>query len=294
MYGCNNFCSYCIVPYVRGRERSRLPQDVLQEVRQLVQAGYRDITLLGQNVNSYGKDLDIPVDFADLLAQINAIPGDFWVHFMTSHPKDASQKLFETMAQCPKVAPVFHLPVQSGNDRILKMMNRHYDRAAYLDQVERLRACIPDIVLTSDVIVGFPGETASEFEDTLSLIERVRFDALFTFLYSPRIGTPAANMPDPFSRAEKQEHFQRLVDTQNQISAEKHAAYIGKTIRCLIDGPGKEGKEGQKPEFALSARTPGNRLVRIANGDPSLISSFQMVKITNANTWSLFGELQTP
>ena len=285
MYGCNNFCSYCIVPYVRGRERSRKPEDVLAEVKALADEGYRDITLLGQNVNSYGKDLGLDIDFADLLERIDAIPGDFLIRFMTSHPKDASQKLFETMARCKKVAPAFHLPFQAGSDRILKAMNRVYDRAGYLDKVRRLREQVPDVVITSDVIVGFPGETTPEFEETLSLIEEVRFDALFTFIYSPREGTPAASMPDPMSRAEKQANFQRLVDVQNVISAEKHAAYVGKTLRCLIDGVSEDAGS------ALTARTPGNRLVRVADGDASLVGQFRDVEITAANTWSLFGKL---
>ena len=285
MYGCNNFCSYCIVPYVRGRERSRKPEDVLAEVKALADEGYRDITLLGQNVNSYGKDLGLDIDFADLLERIDAIPGDFLIRFMTSHPKDASQKLFETMARCKKVAPAFHLPFQAGSDRILKAMNRVYDRAGYLDKVRRLREQVPDEVITSDVIVGFPGETTPEFEETLSLIEEVRFDALFTFIYSPREGTPAASMPDPMSRAEKQANFQRLVDVQNVISAEKHAAYVGKTLRCLIDGVSEDAGS------ALTARTPGNRLVRVADGDASLVGQFRDVEITAANTWSLFGKL---
>ena len=190
MYGCNNFCTYCIVPYVRGRERSRDPERIVDEVRQLVAEGYQDITLLGQNVNSYGKDLGLEIDFADLLARIDAIPGDFFVRFMTSHPRDASQKLFETMARCPKVAPQLHLPFQSGSSRVLKAMNRHYDRETYLDEVRRLRELIPDVVLTSDVIVGFPGETEAEFEETLSLLEEVRFDSLFTFIFSPGWGPP--------------------------------------------------------------------------------------------------------
>ncbi len=285
MYGCNNFCTYCIVPYVRGRERSRQPEDVLAECRELVAAGYKEITLLGQNVNSYGKDLGLSMDFADLLEQVNAIPGEFLIRFMTSHPKDASQKLFETMARCEKVAPVFHLPFQSGNDRILKEMNRHYDRAAYLAKVKALREQIPGVVITSDVIVGFPGETTAEFEDTLSLIEEVRFDALFTFIFSPRQGTPAAKMDDPTPMAEKKANFQRLVDAQNAISAEKHAAYIGKAVRCLIDGVCEE--EG----FALTARTPGNRLVRVAEGDEALIGQYADVEITGSNTWSLWGKL---
>jgi len=285
IYGCNNFCTYCIVPYVRGRERSRRPGDILAEVRELAAAGYKEITLLGQNVNSYGKDLGLSMDFADLLEQVNAVPGDFLIRFMTSHPKDASQKLFETMARCEKVAPVFHLPFQSGNDRVLKAMNRHYDRAAYLDKVRRLREQIPGVVITSDVIVGFPGETTAEFEDTLSLIEEVRFDALFTFIFSPREGTPAAKMEDPTPMAEKKANFQRLVDAQNAISAEKHAAYIGKTVRCLIDGACAEGG------YALTARTPGNRLVRVERGGQELIGTFRDIEITGANTWSLWGKL---
>ena len=280
MYGCNNFCSYCIVPYVRGRERSRMVEAVLEEARSLVEAGYRDITLLGQNVNSYGKDLETPVPFAQLLREINAIPGDFRIRFMTSHPKDATHKLFETMARCEKVAPVLHLPFQAGSDRVLKAMNRVYDRAGYLDKVRRLRQAIPDVVITSDVIVGFPGETAEEFEQTMTLLDEVRFDALFTFIYSPRVGTPASKMDDPISKEEKAAWFQRLVERQDQISEEKHAAYIGKTVRCLVDGQDDKG---------LTARTPGNRLVRLT-GDESLIGQFVDVKITGANKWSLMGE----
>ena len=285
MYGCNNFCTYCIVPYVRGRERSRLPQDVLSEVEGLVKEGYKDITLLGQNVNSYGKDLGLETDFADLLEAINAIPGEFLIRFMTSHPRDASQKLFEAMGRCEKVAPVFHLPVQAGNDRVLKAMNRHYTRGEYLDKVRRLREQVPDVVLTSDIIVGFPGETTAEFEETLSLVEEVRYDALFTFIYSPREGTPGARMPDPLPMAEKKASFQRLVEAQNAISAEKHAAYIGKTLRCLVDGVCEE--EG----YALTARTPGNRLVRVLEGGRELIGTFREIEITGANTWSLWGKV---
>ena len=280
MYGCNNFCTYCIVPYVRGRERSREPAAILAEFRQLVEQGYKEITLLGQNVNSYGKGLEHPIDFADLLRAASEIPGDFLLRFMTSHPKDASQKLFDTMASSPKIAPCFHLPFQAGSDRILKAMNRVYDRAGYLDKVRRLRQAIPDGVITSDVIVGFPGETAEEFEDTMTLIDEVRFDALFTFIYSPRVGTPAAKMDDPIPKAEKAAHFQRLVERQDQISEEKHAAYIGKTVRCLVDGRDDKG---------LTARTPGNRLVRLT-GDEGLIGQFVDVKITGANKWSLSGE----
>ena len=284
MYGCNNFCSYCIVPYVRGRERSRRPEDILAEVRQLAEEGYKDITLLGQNVNSYGKDLAEPLDFADLLERVNNLPGDFLIRFMTSHPKDATQKLFETMAKCEKVAPVLHLPFQAGNDRILKVMNRRHTRAEYLEKIRALRALVPDITLTSDIIVGFPGETTEEFEDTLRVLEEVRFDALFTFIFSPRQGTPAAEMDDPMPREEKLANFNRLTALQDAISEEKHAAYVGKTVRCLLDGLSDDQR------YDLTARTPGNRLVRVV-GDPAALGQFRDVKITGANKWSLFGEL---
>ena len=284
MYGCNNFCSYCIVPYVRGRERSRRPEDILAEVRQLAEEGYKDITLLGQNVNSYGKDLAEPLDFADLLERVNTIPGDFLIRFMTSHPKDATQKLFETMAKCEKVAPVLHLPFQAGNDRILRVMNRRHTRAEYLEKIKALKALIPDITLTSDIIVGFPGETTAEFEDTLRVLEEVRFDALFTFIFSPRPGTPAAEMDDPMPREEKLANFNRLTALQDSISEEKHAAYVGKTVRCLLDGLSDDER------YDLTARTPGNRLVRVV-GDPAALGQFRDVKITGANKWSLFGEL---
>ncbi len=284
MYGCNNFCSYCIVPYVRGRERSRDPQIVLDEVRELAESGYKEITLLGQNVNSYGKDLGADMDFADLLRAINDIPGDFLIRFMTSHPKDASEKLFDAMAQCEKVAPALHLPFQAGSDRVLKEMNRGYTYESYVNLVNQLRARIPHIVLTSDVIVGFPGETTPEFEQTLRLVEEVEFDALFTFLYSPRSGTPAAEMPDPMPREEKMANFQRLVDTQNAISAKKHQAYVGQTLRCLVDGPSEDQRNN------LSARTPGGRLVHLS-GDEKLVGNYVNLKITAATTWALFGEL---
>ena len=285
MYGCNNFCSYCIVPYVRGRERSRQPEDILSEVRQLVEEGYKDITLLGQNVNSYGRDLENPMDFADLLAKVNEIPGDFLIRFMTSHPKDATQKLFETMARCEKVAPVLHLPFQAGNDRVLKVMNRRHTREQYLEKIRALKALIPDIVLTSDVIVGFPGETTEEFEDTLKVLEEVRYDALFTFIYSPRVGTPAAKMDDPMPREEKLANFNRLVALQDKISEEKHAAYIGKTVRCLIDG------QGDDAEYPFTARTPGNRLVRVKGGTANDVGQFREINIIGANKWSLYGEM---
>ena len=284
MYGCNNFCSYCIVPYVRGRERSRKPEDILREVRELVAEGYKDITLLGQNVNSYGKDLEEPMDFADLLEQVNAVPGDFLIRFMTSHPKDATQKLFETMARCGKVAPVLHLPFQAGNDRVLKVMNRKHTIEQYLDKIRALRALIPDIVLTSDVIVGFPGETTPEFEDTLKVLEEVRFDALFTFIFSPRPGTPAAKMDDSVPRSEKQKWFDTLCAVQNDISARLHARYVGQTLRVLVDGRTDDAR------WPLSARTAGGRLVHLV-GDEAALGQYRQVRITDSNTWALFGEM---
>ena len=279
MYGCNNFCSYCIVPYVRGRERSRLPADILAECKDLIAKGYKEITLLGQNVNSYGKDLGLGVDFADLLGQIAELDGDFVLRFMTSHPRDASRKLFDTMASHKKIARQFHLPFQSGNDRILKAMNRHYNRAQYLSLIDYGRSLMPEIIFTSDVIVGFPGETEEEFEDTVSLIEQVRFEALFTFIYSPRPGTPAAELPDPTAKEEKNRRFDHLLAVQNAISEEKHRAYVGKTLRVLVDG-----RDGDK----LTARTDGGRLVRL-EGDDALIGQFVNVTITDATTWSLSG-----
>ena len=281
MYGCNNFCTYCIVPYVRGRERSRQPEDILRECRELIATGCKDITLLGQNVNSYGKDLEGGMDFADLLAAIARLPGEFLIRFMTSHPRDAGKKLFDTMAAYPKIARQLHLPFQSGSSRVLKAMNRHYDREKYLEAVNYAKSVMPDLVLTSDVIVGFPGETEEEFEETISLIQQVHYDALFTFIFSPRTGTPAASMDDPTPKEEKNRRFDRLCAVQNAISEQIHQTYIGKTLRCLVDGQDKE---------LLTARTEGGRLVRFA-GCGSLIGTFQNITITGATTWSLTGDL---
>ncbi|MDD7341879.1 MAG: tRNA (N6-isopentenyl adenosine(37)-C2)-methylthiotransferase MiaB [Firmicutes bacterium] len=283
MYGCNNFCTYCIVPYVRGRERSRKPQDILEECKALIASGCKEITLLGQNVNSYGKDLDCGVDFADLLAQIASLDGDFLVRFMTSHPRDASTKLFDTMAQYPKIAKQLHLPFQSGSSRVLKAMNRHYGRETYLSKVEYAKKVMPDLVLTSDVIVGFPGETEEDFQETISLIRQVRYNALFTFIFSPRPGTPAAKMEDPTPASEKNRRFDELCALQNSISEELHRAYVGKVMRCLVDG--------QEDGNLLTARTEGGRLVRFS-GDPALIGSYRNLEITGSTTWSLTGSLQ--
>lgn len=283
MYGCNNFCTYCIVPYTRLRERSRRPEAVIDEAKRLVDSGCKEITLLGQNVNSYGKNLDGGVSFPRLLREINAIPGDFVIRFMTSHPRDAGDELFGAMAECEKCESHLHLPVQSGSDRILKAMNRHYDSAKYLSLVDSVRRYLPDVVLTTDIIVGFPGETDEDFEKTVKLAEQVRYDAMFTFIYSKRTGTPAAEMEDPFTREQKQLHFDRLIAVQNAISEEKHRAYIGSTERVLIDG------EDREPGF-LTARTRGGRLVRIPGGR-ELIGGFRDVAITGCNTWALKGEV---
>ncbi len=281
MYGCNNFCTYCIVPYVRGRERSRKKEDILAECRSLIEGGCREITLLGQNVNSYGKGLEDNGDFSDLLAEIAAIPGDFLIRFMTSHPRDAGKKLFDTMASSPKIAKQLHLPFQSGSSRVLKAMNRHYDREKYLSLVQYAKSVMPELVLTSDVIVGFPGETEEEFEETVSLIRQVRYDALFTFIFSPREGTPAASMADPTPKEEKNRRFDRLCAVQNEISEEIHRGYVGKTLRCLVDGREKD---------LLTARTEGGRLVRLSSPD-CLIGTYQPVTITGSTTWSLTGRI---
>ena len=284
MYGCNNFCSYCIVPYVRGRERSRDPEQIIAEVRQLVADGFKEITLLGQNVNSYGKDLDIPQDFADLLAELDKIDGEYLLRFMSSQPKDASFKLFDTMARSRHVAHQLHLPVQSGSDRVLRAMNRPYDKARYLELITYARKVMPDLVLTSDVIIGFPGETEAEAMETVDLVRQVEFDALFTFIFSPRPGTPAAKMDDPVPRAEKQKWFDALCNAQNEISARHHARYVGKTLRCLVDG------ETDDARWPLSARTAGGRLVHLV-GDKAALGEYRDVKITDSNTWALFGEM---
>ncbi len=282
MYGCNNFCTYCIVPYVRGRERSRKAEDILQECRDVIAAGAKEITLLGQNVNSYGKDLEEKIDFADLLERIAQLDGDFLIRFMTSHPRDASEKLFDTMARNDKIAKQLHLPFQSGSSRVLKAMNRHYDRETYLKKVNYAKSVMPDLVLTSDVIVGFPGETEEEFEETISLIQQVHYDSLFTFIFSPRTGTPAASMEDPTPKEEKNRRFDKLCNVQNEISVQIHENYVGKTMRCLVDGKDKD---------LLTARTEGGRLVRFAGCD-SLIGTYQYITITGATTWSLIGEMQ--
>ncbi len=281
MYGCNNFCSYCIVPYVRGRERSRDPESVLAEARDLIAQGYKEITLLGQNVNSYGKGCDHGYNFSRLLREINAMDGDFTIRFMTSHPKDATRELFDTIAECKKVSRHFHLPFQSGNDRVLKQMNRGYSREQYLDLVCYARAVIPDISFTSDVIVGFPGETREEFEDTLSLVREVGFTSLFTFIYSPRKGTPAATMPDPIPPDEKTRWLQELTAVQEEISGERLSKLVDTVQRALIE---------TAADGYLEARLTDNSIVRV-EGDAALVGKYAQVRIDTARSWIMTGKI---
>ncbi len=283
MYGCNNFCSYCIVPYVRGRERSRQPDAVIAEVRSLVKEGYRDITLLGQNVNSYGKDLDKPCDFADLLSALDAIEGDFTLRFMTSHPKDASFKLIDTMAGSRHIAHQFHLPMQSGSDAVLHAMNRRYDTAKYLTVVDYMREKMPDVTLTSDIIVGFPGESDADFDATLAMLERVRFDMLYSFIYSPRKGTPAAEMDGQIPQEVKGARFERLLALQNRIATEQNAPLVEKALRVLCDGVSKTNTA------LYSGRTDGNKIV-FFEAAPADTGKFVTVKINRADAFALYGE----
>jgi tRNA-2-methylthio-N6-dimethylallyladenosine synthase len=286
MYGCNNFCSYCIVPYVRGRERSREAADVIAEAKELIESGYKEITLLGQNVNSYGKDLSPSVTFAQLLKSINELDGDFRIRFMTSHPRDCTKELIETMASCDKIAKHLHLPFQSGNNRVLKAMNRHYNREKYLELINYAKELMGDALsITSDIIVGFPGETYEEFKDTLSLVEEVKFTSLFTFIYSPRKGTPAAEMEDPVAASEKGRWFRELTDLQEKISAENMKKYAEKTFKCFVYGKGKLG------DNYIAARTDGNLIIEF-EGDENLIGTFQNIKVTKPLTYVLKGEIE--
>ena len=286
MYGCDNFCTYCIVPYVRGREKSRKPGDILAEFRSLVEAGYKEITLLGQNVNSYGKGLEEQIDFSDLLNLLCTVPGDYHIRFMTSHPKDCTKELLDTMAECPKVAKHLHLPFQCGNDRVLKAMNRGYTAGQYLELVHYAKAKMGSALsITSDVIVGFPGETYEEFQDTLSLVKEVGATSLFTFIYSPRQGTPAAKMDDPVPHKEKARWMAELLALQEQISAEQMQLHRGETFKCFVSGKGKLG------DNYVAARTDGNLIIEF-EGDDSLIGSFQNVKVIEPLTYVLRGELE--
>ncbi|MDR0883783.1 MAG: tRNA (N6-isopentenyl adenosine(37)-C2)-methylthiotransferase MiaB [Oscillospiraceae bacterium] len=280
-YGCDNFCSYCVVPHVRGRERSRTPEAVLDELRRLVGEGYRDITLLGQNVNSYGKGLAETPTFPALLQAICAVPGDFRVRFMTSHPKDCSRELLAVMAENPKICRHLHLPVQSGNNEILGRMNRKYTRERYLETVQTAKALMPDLTLTSDIIVGFPGETDAQFRDTLALVRAVEYGALFTFIYSPRVGTPAAALPDPIPRAEKVARLQELCRVQEEITLRRSQSLVGQTLRVLVERVGKA-------EGTLAGRLESNAVVEFLGGSET-IGHFIDVTITDATRLVLQG-----
>lgn len=285
MYGCNNFCTYCIVPYVRGRERSRHPEAVIEEAKELVANGAKEITLLGQNVNSYGNNSEDGVSFPELLKRINAIPGDFKIRFMTSHPKDCTKELLDAMASCEKVARHLHLPVQSGNNRVLKAMNRCYTREKYLELINYAKKVMPDISLTSDIIVGFPGETYEEFLDTVSLIKEVKYTSLFTFIFSPRKGTKAWDMEDPVPYKEKSKWFTELLKVQEGIASERCSEMLGKTYEVLVEGPTKEN------DGRLTGRTDGSINIDFS-GDESLIGNYVNVKVTKALNWVLSGEVQ--
>ena len=286
MYGCNNFCTYCIVPYTRGREKSRKPEDIVREITGLVADGVKEVTLLGQNVNSYrgAGESGSECDFADLIYMINDIEGLERIRFMTSHPKDLSDKLIQAFVDCEKLCNYIHLPVQAGSDSVLKRMNRKYTREKYLEVVERLRKAVPDIAISTDIIVGFPGETEEDFEETLSLVRSVKYDSAFTFLYSVRQGTPAAEYEDQIPEEVKHQRFDRLVDAVNADSAEKNAAYKGRIERVLVEGVSK------KNENTLTGRTEGFKLVDFEGGR-ELIGQMVNVEITEGKTFSLTGKI---
>ena len=283
MYGCDNFCTYCIVPYVRGRERSRTPADVLAEFKTLVEQGYKEITLLGQNVNSYGKGLEEKTDFADLLNLLCTVPGDYQIRFMTSHPKDASRKLIDTIAAQDHLCKHIHLPVQSGSDRILKEMNRHYTVAQYMDLVNYAKEKIPGVTFSSDIIVGFPGETEEDFQATLDLIQRVKYMQLFTFIYSKRTGTIAAKLPDPATHAEKAARMDRLLKLQDSIAFPMIAAMAGQTVKVLVEAAGRT-------PGTLNGRLDNNLVVEFP-AEETLIGQYANVRLTGSRAALLVGEL---
>ncbi len=285
MYGCNNFCSYCIVPYVRGRERSRKSADIIEEIKSLVSSGVTEVTLLGQNVNSYGKDLDENIDFSDLLAMVNEIEGIHRIRFVTSHPKDFGEKLINTMETCNKVCHQLHLPFQAGSNRVLREMNRGYTKEEYISKINLLKERIPDIALSTDVIVGFPTETNEDFEETLNVLKEVEFDNIFSFIYSRREGTPAAKLDFVLSEEQIHKNFDRLLEVQNEISLKKNLAFVGKTVEVLVDGQSKNDSS------MLSGRMENTKIVNFP-GSASLKGKYVKVKITEAHTWSLNGEIE--
>lgn len=284
MYGCNNFCTYCIVPYVRGRERSREPEDIINEVRKLGEQGYKEVTLLGQNVNSYGRGLSGDMTFAKLLSMLNDVEGIERIRFMTSHPKDLSDELIFAMRDLNKVCKHIHLPLQSGSTRLLKLMNRKYSKEKYMEIADKLKSQVPGIAITTDIIVGFPGETEEDFNETLDIVEKVGFDSAFTFLYSPRKGTPAADMPGQIDEETMHNRFNRLVDALNRIGYEKNREYEGKVVEVLVEGPSKND------ETKLMGRTDTGKLVNF-EGEPGIIGEIVHVNITEAQTWSLNGKI---
>lgn len=283
MYGCNNFCSYCIVPYVRGRERSRTPEDILAEVRRLAADGVKEVMLLGQNVNSYGKNLETPVSFAELLRMVNEVEGIERIRFMTSHPKDLSDELIQAMADCDKVCKYLHLPVQSGSDEILRRMNRHYTKESYMELVRKARAAMPDITLSTDIIVGFPGETEEDFQETLDVIRQSRYSTAFTFIYSKRTGTPAATMENQVPEDVIKDRFDRMLNMLNPIVHEVHEEQLGKVMTVFAEEASKQDKT------VLTGRADNNMLVHF-KGTEDLIGQMVPVKITENKTFYLIGE----
>lgn len=295
MFGCNNFCSYCIVPYVRGRERSREPKDIIREIERLVADGVVEVMLLGQNVNSYGKNLEQPITFAELLREIEQIEGLERIRFMTSHPKDLSDELIEVMAQSKKICKHMHLPLQSGSSRILKKMNRHYDKEQYLALVDKLRAAVPDIAITTDIIVGFPGETKEDFLETLDVVQKVRYDSAFTFIYSKRSGTPAAKMEDQVPEAEVKENFDMLLKEVQHIAAEKAKELEGATLPVLVE------QVNEHDDTLLTGRLSNNSVVHFScptdgnpAADPSLIGKIVDVKLVECKGFYYLGEVNEP
>lgn len=285
MFGCNNFCTYCIVPYVRGRERSRRPEDIIAEVRGLAADGYKEIMLLGQNVNSYGKDLDHGMSFPQLLRELDGIEGDFIIRFMSSHPKDATKELIDAIFDCKKVAKHLHLPLQSGSSQVLDRMNRHYDIEKYLDIVEDIYSRDPDFSLTTDLIVGFPNESEEEFRETLDIVRRVRYDNIYSFIYSKRSGTKAAEMPDPVTDEEKGRRMRELLEVQREVSTEHYKRFIGRTLRVLAEGVSK------KKQGFLTGKSSEFIIVEF-EGDSSLIGQFVDVEITDAMNWAVKGKIK--
>lgn len=287
MYGCNNFCTYCIVPYVRGRERSRPVEDIVKEVHQLGLEGFKEITLLGQNVNSYGKDTDEYGDFADLLQAVDQVETIERIRYMTSHPRDMNAKVIDVIASSKKICECFHLPVQSGSDTILKLMNRGYTTDYYRELVRKIRKTLPHASLTTDIIVGFPGETDELFKETLEFMKEIKFDSAYTFLYSKRSGTPAATMADQIPAQVKQERLQQLMDAQNEISLAINKTLIGETVTVMVEGPSKND------ENRLMGRTGANKIILWDKQGTETVGQLANVKITTAQTWILKGQLTT-